>query len=161
METSSFASSSILQNSHKCFHYFQKFSPIVFIVFIFVVFISSDAVPYVYNKPCIYGGDYYLSMRLFRFETLDKVEARVFASTCRLEDLKIVRNGHQHTKTTEDEEVFSINAYPPIEKHNKDLNTIIHLKNRCSSINVPSISWFVIINFNFGYVYITKYGLKG
>ena len=30
-------------------------------------------------------------------------------------NLKIVRNGHQHTKTTEDEEVFCINAYPPIE----------------------------------------------
>ena len=52
-------------------------------------------------------GDYYLSMRLFKFETL----ARAFASTCKIENLKIVRNGHQHTKTTEDEEVFWINAY--------------------------------------------------
>ena len=56
-------------------------------------------------------------------------------------NLKIVRNGHQHTKTTEDEEVFWINAYPPIEKHsNKDLNTTIHLKNRGQSMEVPSIS---------------------
>ena len=39
------------------------------------------------------------------------------------------RNGHG--KTTEDEEIFCINAYCPIENHtNKDLNTIIHLKNR-------------------------------
>lgn len=32
-----------------------------------------------------------------------------------LEHLKIVRNGHQHTKTTGDEEAFYINAHPPIE----------------------------------------------
>ena len=30
--------------------------------------------------------------------------------------LKIVKNRHQHIKTTEDEEVIHINAYPPIEK---------------------------------------------
>ena len=51
-------------------------------------------------------GDHYLSMRLFKFETLEKVQARAFASTCKIENLKIVRNGHQHTKTTENEEVF-------------------------------------------------------
>ena len=50
-------------------------------------------------------------MRLFKFETLEKVQARAFASTCKIENSKIVRNGHQHTKTTEDEEVFWINAY--------------------------------------------------
>ena len=38
-----------------------------------------------------------------------------------LEHLKIVRNGHQHAKTTENEEVFRINAHPPVEKQpNKD-----------------------------------------
>ena len=53
-------------------------------------------------------------------------------------------------------------SYPPIEKHyNKDLNTTIHLKNRGPSIKVPLISWFFIMNSNFGYVYITNYGLKG
>ena len=32
----------------------------------------------------------------------------------------------QHTKTTEGEEIFCINVYPPIEQHsNKDLNTPI------------------------------------
>ena len=36
-------------------------------------FVAPDAGPNVYNKPCIYGGDHYLSMRLFKFETLDKV----------------------------------------------------------------------------------------
>ena len=45
-------------------------------------------------------------MRLFKFETLDKVQARPFASTCKLKNSKIVRNGHQHTNTTEDEEYF-------------------------------------------------------
>ena len=64
--------------------------------------VASDIVPNVYNKPRIYGGDYYLSMRLMKFETLD----RAFTSTCKLENLKIARNGHQHTKITEDEEVF-------------------------------------------------------
>ena len=81
---------------------------------------------------------------------------------CKLENLNIIRNGHQHTKTTEDEEVFWINVYAPIEKHyNKDLNTTIYLKNGGPSIKVPSISWFLIMNFNFGYIYITKYGIKG
>ena len=47
-------------------------------------------------------GDYYLSMRLFKFETLH----RAFASTCKIENLKIVRNGHQYTKTAEDEKKF-------------------------------------------------------
>ena len=61
--------------------------------------------------------------------TWESVSVRAFASTCKLENSKIVRNGHQHTKATEDEELFCINAYPPIEKHsNKDLNTTIHLK---------------------------------
>ena len=50
-----------------------------------------------------------------------------FASTRRIENLKIVRNGHQHQRLTDDEEVFCINAYPPIEKHsNKVLNENHH-----------------------------------
>ena len=36
-------------------------------------FVASDVVPNVYNKRCIYGGDYYFSMRLFQFERLHKV----------------------------------------------------------------------------------------
>ena len=65
----------------------------------------------------------YLLMRLFKFETLEKVLARAFASTCKLENSKGVRNEHQHTKTTEDEEclyeecLFCINVYPPVEKY--------------------------------------------
>ena len=42
----------------------------------------------------------------------------------------------------------------------KYLNTTIHLKNKGRSIKVPSGSGFVIMNFNFGYVYITNYRLK-
>ena len=67
--------------------------------------VASDIAPNVYNKPRIYGGDYYLSMRLMKFETLD----RAFTSTCKFEDLKIARNGHQHTKITEDEKVYILN----------------------------------------------------
>ena len=37
------------------------------------LFVASDVVPNVYNKPWIYGGYYYLPMRLFKFETLDEV----------------------------------------------------------------------------------------
>ena len=71
-------------------------------------FVVSDVVPNIYNKPCIYGGDHYLSRRLFKFEALVKVEARAFANMCKLENLKIVRNGHQHKKTTEDECLSSL-----------------------------------------------------
>ena len=70
-------------------------------------------------------GDYFLSMILLQFEKLENVQARAFESTYKLEDSNIVRNGQQYTKTTEDEKVFCINAYPPIL-----LNTTIHLKNR-------------------------------
>ena len=64
----------------------------------------------------------------------------------KLENLKIVRSGHQYTKTIEDEEVFWISTYPAIEKHYKDLNTTKNLKNRGPSIKVASISWFLIMN---------------
>ena len=50
-------------------------------------FVSSDVVPNVYNKSFTHGGDYYLSMRLFKFEILDKVQAGAFARTCNLENL--------------------------------------------------------------------------
>ena len=35
-------------------------------------FVELHVVHNVYNKPCIYTGDYYLSMR-FKFETLESV----------------------------------------------------------------------------------------
>ena len=35
-------------------------------------FVVSDVVPNVYDKPCIYGENN-LSMKLFKFETFDKV----------------------------------------------------------------------------------------
>ena len=38
-------------------------------------------------------GDYYLSMRLFKFETNEKVQAKAFTSTCKLENLNIVIDG--------------------------------------------------------------------
>ena len=66
------------------------------------LFVASDVV----LMSTIKSGDYYLSMRLFKFRTLEKVKARAFASTCKLENLKIVRNGHQHTQKTENKEVL-------------------------------------------------------
>ena len=72
-----------------------------------------------------------------------------------------MHTSNQHTKTTKDEEVFCISVYLPNEKHSsKDLNTTIQLKNKGQSVKVTSISWFFIVNFNFGYVYITNYRLK-
>ena len=35
---------------------------------------------------------------------------------CKLEHLKIMTTGHYYTKTTEDEEVFWIKGYAPVEK---------------------------------------------
>ena len=34
-------------------------------------FTASDAVPFLYNKPCIGTGDWYLRKRLLKFETLE------------------------------------------------------------------------------------------
>ena len=68
---------------------------------------------------------------------------------------------NQHSKTTKDEEVFCISVYLPNEKRSsKDLNTTIQLKNKGQSIKVTSIPWFFIVNFDFGYVFITNYRLK-
>ena len=68
-----------------------------------------------------------------------------------LEHLKIVTNGHQYTKTTEDEKfIFWINAQTPIEKQsNQDWNTSIHLESNGPHIKVPLIFWFLIMIFYF------------
>ena len=100
VETWSFASSSVLQvffplfskvftNICKIYELpkyitkYLKYSEILVLSIIIIIyqvnvvpkvffFVTSDAVLHVYNEPWIYGGDYYLSMRLFKFETLDK-----------------------------------------------------------------------------------------
>ena len=52
----------------------------------------------------------------------------------------MVENGHQHTKTTEDVEVYILNKCSSFEKHsNKDWNTHIHLENNGPSIKIPLI----------------------
>ena len=67
----------------------------------------------------------------------------------KLEHLKIVTNGHQYTKTTEDQKfVFWLKARTPIEKQsNQDWNTPIHLKINGPDIKVPLIFWFLIMIF--------------
>ena len=87
------------------------------------LFVASDLVPILYNKPCIleinvFGRDgiiqisiisskdintqclckiycRQLGQYLIQFDTLEK-------SVMKLQYLKIVTNGHQYTKTTED-----------------------------------------------------------
>ena len=61
------------------------------------------------------------------------------------------------SKTTEDKKVFWINVYPPSDK---DLNALTKTLWIVWRIKVPSISWFLIMNFNFGSIYITNCGLK-
>ena len=67
----------------------------------------------------------------------------------KLQHLKIVTNGHQYTRTTEDKKfIIWINAHTPIEKQsNLDWNTSIHLKSNRPYINVPLIFWFLIMIF--------------
>ena len=67
----------------------------------------------------------------------------------KLQHLKIVTNGHQYTKTTEDKKfIFWINAHTPIEKQsNQDWNTPIHLESNGPHIKVPLIFWFLIMIF--------------
>ena len=67
----------------------------------------------------------------------------------KLQHLKIVTNGHQYTKTTEDKKfIFWINAHTPIEKKsNQDWNTPIHLESNGQHIKVPLIFWFLIMIF--------------
>ena len=67
----------------------------------------------------------------------------------KLEHLKIVTNGHQYTKTTEDKKfIFWINAHTPIEKQsNQDWNASIHLKSNGPHIKVPLVFWFLIMTF--------------
>ena len=63
----------------------------------------------------------------------------------KLQYLKIVTNGHQYTKNTEDEKfIFWINAHTPIDQ---DWNTPIHVKNNGPHIKVSLIFWFVIMIF--------------
>ena len=45
---------------------------------------------------------------IIQIETLEKKGL----CDCKLQHLKIVTNGQQHTKTTEDEEVYLLNKYP-------------------------------------------------
>ena len=62
----------------------------------------------------------------------------------KLQYLKIVTNGHQYIKTTEDKKFSSwINAHSPIEKQ----SNYIHLKNDGAHIKVPLIFWFLIMIF--------------
>ena len=76
--------------------------------------------------------------------------------------MKIVTNGHQYTKTTEDKKfIFWINAHNPVEKKSDQTwNTPIHLEsNNGPHIKVSLIfdflSWFST------YVFITNCGLNG
>ena len=65
----------------------------------------------------------------------------------KVEHLKIVANGCQNTKTTEDKK-FWINAHTLIEKQfNQDRNTSIHLKKNDQDIKVNFIFWFLLMIF--------------
>ena len=67
----------------------------------------------------------------------------------KLQHLKLVTNGHQYTKITEDKKfIFWINAHSLIEKYsNQDWNTSIHLKRNRPHIKVPLIFWFLFMIF--------------
>ena len=56
--------------------------------------------------------------------------------------------------------IIPIIYYANVVPKNKAIFCPIYLKNKGRSINVSSISWFVIMKFNFGYVYIPSYRLK-
>ena len=64
------------------------------------------------------------------------------------------------TTTTTAIIIIPIIYYANVVPKNKAIFCPIHLKNKGRSINVSSISWFVIMKFNFGYVYIPSYRLK-
>ena len=49
---------------------------------------------------------YIHEINIFQKDYLDLKHLKKFSGDCKLEHLKIVRNGHQHTWTTENEEVF-------------------------------------------------------
>ena len=82
-----------------------------------------------------------LGQYLMQFDALEK--------SVMIQHLKIVTNGHQYTKTTEDKKfTFWINVHTPIEKQsNQDWNTSIHLKSNGPHIKVPLIFWFLIMIF--------------
>ena len=78
--------SSIFERFMNCIEYITKYlkhsQTLVLIIIIIIIIYQAYIVPkvsffvvwdVVYNKPRIYGGDYYLSKRLIKFETLDKV----------------------------------------------------------------------------------------
>ena len=56
--------------------------------------------------------------------------------------------------------IIPIIYYANVVPKNKAIFCSIHLKNKGRSIKVSPISWFVIMKFNFGYVYIPSYRLK-
>ena len=68
-------------------------------------------------------------------------------SEYKLEHLKIVTNGHQYAKTTENEKFrFWINAHTRTEKQsNQDWNTPIHLKNNSPHIKVPYVKHIIVL----------------
>ena len=72
-----------------------------------------------------------------------------------IQHLKIVTNGHQYTKTTEDKKfTFWINAHTPIEKKSKqDWNTPIHLESNGKHIKLSMIFWFLIMSFYLCFYY--------
>ena len=80
---------------------------------------ASDVFPIFYNKLCICTG--HLNLRQLKKVYWDR----------KLEHLKIVTSEHQHTKTTEDEEVYSNGP----------------------TITIPLIFWFLIITFNLCFYY--------
>ena len=64
------------------------------------------------------------------------------------------------TATTTAIKIIPIIYYANAVPKNKAIFCPIHLKNNGRSINVFSISCFVIMKFNFGYLYIPSYRLK-
>ena len=146
-------------------------------------FVASDVVPILYNKPCIleiniFGRDGIMQIWIISSKDIDtqclcKIYCRELgqdlmqfgaleksAMSYKLQHLKIVTNGHQYTKTTEDKKfIFWINAHTPIEKQfNQDWNTPIHLERNGPHIKVPLIFWFLYWFSTF--VFVTNCGLN-
>ena len=78
-----------------------------------------------------------------------------------LEHLKILTNGHQHRRTTKDEEVYVLDkCSSQIEKQsNKDRNIPTHLENSGANIKTVLVFWLLIMTS--AYVLITNCGLSG
>ena len=60
-------------------------------------FVASDVLAIMFNRISICKGDKFFWKRLAKSETLEKEYW-----DCKLEHLKIVRNRHQHIKTSKD-----------------------------------------------------------